>query len=61
MLKRSVCRGNQFSKMSRWAVEEMGRNSVIPSMIPRMIIAIQSGIAQYRLNPGPWQGATRNL
>jgi hypothetical protein len=30
--------------MSRWAVEEMGRNSVIPSMIPRMIIAIHSDI-----------------
>jgi hypothetical protein len=30
--------------MSRWAVEEIGRNSVIPSMIPRMIIANQSYI-----------------
>ncbi|MBP1741342.1 MAG: hypothetical protein H6Q48_3635, partial [Deltaproteobacteria bacterium] len=36
---------SQFSKMRRWAVEEMGRNSVIPSMIPRMIIAIQSDIS----------------
>src|ERR1041385_5228244 len=30
--------------MSKWPVEEMGRNSVIPSIIPSRMTAIQSGI-----------------
>src|SRR5882762_1127144 len=33
-----------LSAINRWPVEEMGMNSVIPSMIPRMMTAIQSGI-----------------
>ena len=43
MLKRSDCRGNHFSAINRCPVEDMGRNSVIPSMIPKKIIASQSG------------------
>src|ERR1039458_4951808 len=36
---------SQRSEMSRWPVEETGRNSVMPSTIPSRITAIQSGIA----------------
>jgi len=44
-LKRSDWRGSNpvFSTRSRWPVEETGRNSVMPSMIPRAITAAQSG------------------
>jgi len=46
------CRGNQCSAISRCAVEETGRNSVIPSMIPRMITAKNSGMGgRRRRNP----------
>src|SRR5581483_10480647 len=43
-LKRSLWCGSQCSAMSRWPVEEMGRNSVIPSTIPSMTAVIQSGM-----------------
>jgi hypothetical protein len=32
--------------MSKWPVDEIGMNSVIPSMIPKMTTAIQSGMAR---------------
>src|SRR5260221_13437188 len=38
----AMCRS--FSAMSRWPVDETGMNSVIPSTIPKMRTAIQSGI-----------------
>src|SRR5881409_1652039 len=43
-LNRSLWRGSHRSAISRWPVEEMGINSVIPSMIPKIMTAIQSGI-----------------
>src|SRR2546425_9207359 len=43
-LNKSVCRGNQRSAISKWPVEETGRNSVIPSIIPSRMTVIQSGI-----------------
>ena len=43
MLKRSDCRGNHFSAINRCPVDDMGRNSVIPSMIPKKMIASHSG------------------
>jgi hypothetical protein len=45
MLNRSDCWGSQweFSARSRWPVDEMGRNSVTPSMMPRMQTASQAG------------------
>ena len=44
MLNKSLWCGSQRSAISRWPVEEIGKNSVIPSMIPSMTIANQSGI-----------------
>src|SRR5436309_16115422 len=43
-LNKSVCRGNQRSAIKRWPVEEIGKNSVIPSMIPSKMTLTQSGI-----------------
>src|ERR1035441_7101545 len=37
---------SQCSAISKWPVEETGRNSVIPSITPSKITAIQSGIVR---------------
>src|SRR6185503_15297176 len=42
-LKSWLCLGSQCSASSKWPVEETGRNSVIPSMIPRITTTSQSG------------------
>jgi hypothetical protein len=44
MLNKSLWRGSQCSAISKWAVEEIGKNSVIPSMIPRTMMASHSYI-----------------
>src|SRR6185436_2499584 len=49
MLKRSSLTRSggiwsQRSAINKWPVDEIGRNSVIPSIIPKIIAAIQSGI-----------------
>src|SRR5882757_7157944 len=43
-LNRSVWRGNQRSAISRWPVDDTGRNSVIPSIIPSRTTANEIGI-----------------
>src|SRR5579884_634819 len=42
-LNNSVCAGSQCSAINKWPVDEIGRNSVIPSMIPRMTILNHKG------------------
>src|SRR6185369_2795095 len=44
MLNKSDWCGIQCSAISKWPVEETGRNSVIPSIIPNRMTAITIGI-----------------